>query len=691
MSKNYTWLYNRLRSMSLPEMIFRMSQFVQKKTERSSMGWQPLVRLARLPEPILPFDPNQTPAVTFSPEQPIFRHTIDINQPIDWHLDVSTGRRFPKTYAKDADVRSGRNGSAKYVWEINRLLFLPQLAVQYRQTGDRKFLTQFVAISRSWFAENPYLTGVNWYSNIEVNIRLINWFVSWNILDASALAETDPDFKSFVELQWLPAIYQHCVYSHKNPSLYSSANNHLISEYAGLFIAASFWEFPESAAWRAYGKSGLEREMLRQHSRNGVNREEAAEYIQFITDFFLIPYVVGERTGNPFSLAYDGHLIKVLRYIAQFLDCQGTFPRYGDEDDGRVLLLDDCHPHNNFKSLLRSGAILARDPLFKQLSAEWGKSPRFDLKNYVLFGQAGQAIFESIPTQYDLLGSTFYEDEGHFILRKQEIEDNLGQLREIYIHADAAPLGFLSIAAHGHADALSFLMHVDGQVFLADPGTYSYQTDPEWRNYFVSTRAHNTVCIDGQNQAHQAGALLWLDHYETQTLSARTTSEFDQLSAVHNGYKHLNCRHQRTFLFDRTSDVLTLTDIVENYGKQSRLVEVMFHLGPDIQIDATSHNTFILTHPDTTREVGLAVAPELQTEVVTGQIEPARLGWYSDGFYQLQPTTTIRAFMTIEPGQLITLTHQAMIYSISSPAIQVSTQQTHQFVSLSNHLKLPIS
>ena len=490
-----------------------------------------------------------------------------------------------------------------------------------------------------------------------------------------------------METQWLPVIYQHCVYSRENPSHHSSANNHLISEYAGLFVAASFWEFPESAAWRTYAKRGLEREMLIQHSRNGINREEAAEYIQFITDFFLIAQVVGGRTGNPFSLAYDGYLVQILQYIAQFLDCRGTFPRYGDEDDGRVLLLDDDLAHNNFQSLLRSGTVLFSEPLFKQRSAGWGETPRFDLKNYILFGVAGRDAFDAVPLLHDRLTSAFYAHEGHFIIRKQEKGDDPTQPCEIYIHADAAPLGFLSIAAHGHADALSFLMHVDGQVFLADPGTYSYQTDPEWRNYFVSTRAHNTVCIDGQNQALQAGALLWLDHYDTQVLAASSTSETDQVTATHNGYKKLQCRHQRTFLFDRINDTLQLTDIVENYGRQSRLVEVLFHLGPGVGADSIGQNTFVLAHPGTTRPVNVEIDASLQTEAVTGQTEPARLGWYSDGFYRVQPTTTIRAYLTLEAGQLVTLTHRLTVHAepASSNTIPMLKAE-NRYESLSTHV-----
>ncbi|MDB5242668.1 MAG: Heparinase N-terminus, partial [Spirosoma sp.] len=325
----------------------------------------------------------------------------------------------------------------------------------------------------------------------------------------------------------------------------------------------------------------------------------------------------------------------------------------------------------------------------KQRSVGWGKTPRFDLKNYVLFGPAGQLAFEHVPTQHNRLSSVFYPDEGHFISRKQELVEDQAQPHEIYIHADTAPLGFLSIAAHGHADALSFLMHVDGHVFIADPGTYSYQTDPDWRNYFVSTRAHNTVCIDGQNQALQAGALLWLDHYKTQVLHANSTDLSDELTATHNGYKKLHCRHSRSFVFDRISDTLHVTDSVENYGQQARLLEVMFHLGPNIEAKVDSLNTFTLTHPDTSRQVNLIIDAQIKTEAVTGQIEPSRLGWYSDGFYQLQPTTTIRAFKTLEPGQSITLAHQLAVIPApihqkeSSPlkeGIELSTSMSHTYI-----------
>ena len=83
---------------------------------------------------------------------------------------------------------------------------------------------------------------------------------------------------------------------------------------------------------------------------------------------------------------------------------------------------------------------------------------------------------------------------------------------EVRLLVDAGPLGYLSIAAHGHADALSLMLSIGDREILIDPGTYAYHTDPAWRRYFRSTLAHNTVGIDELDQSVQAGNFMWTDH-----------------------------------------------------------------------------------------------------------------------------------------------------------------------------------
>lgn len=620
---------NRLKTFSIAEIPYRVKQLIVKQIENkfSTHKEYPVVQ-------IKPSVPVLAPGIDHTE---IHDDTIHIFGKVfnygniqleDWHRDIFSGKSFPLSFSKKINIRKDPDLSAKCVWEINRLQFLMQIALDYRQTNSEAALNKFIQINRSWKKANPYLSGVNWYSNIEVNLRLINWFLCWEVLNADKLITQNETFKTFVTEDWLPLIYQHCIYSYKNPSKYSSANNHLISEYAGLFVAAVKWPFQESKQWIRYAQNGLETEIINQHSKNGVNKEEAAEYIQFITDFFLIAYVAGEKTNHHFSKQFKEQLSVILRYIYNFLDCKGNFPKYGDEDDGKCFITDFDESFNNFKSLLTSGSIIFNDPLLKS------KSNGFDLKNQVLFGEAGKKIFDSITEKQFAENSVFYKEEGHFILRKKDAD------KEVYLHFDAAPLGFLSIAAHGHADALSFLLHVDGQPVFADAGTYTYHTEPEWRDYFIGTSAHNTVRINKLNQATIAGSTLWLQHYTCTLLKAETDKETDIIKATHNGYTKYGFAHTREIHFDKKLLQIKITDNIESKNQEEFLMEVPFHLHPAIKIEPVNGHSFKLLN-NAGRNVQIQTDPKLKALVIKGQMEPEITGWYSKSFLQKEQCNTI--------------------------------------------------
>jgi len=628
------WYFNRLKTMSFAEILFRVRQSCQKQYEL-------LAYKSVLPSSDLHGTSDKIIYTDFKKIK-LYGHKINIfgkefdylTGDIDWHRDIFSGESFPVTFSKKINIRSNPDASAKNVWEINRLQFLPRIAINYKVSGNEEYLTQFVKILSSWIDRNPYLMGVNWYSNIEINIRLINWFLCWQILDTHKICEYNSLFKSFVEEKWIPSIYQHCYYSYHNPSYYSSANNHLISEYAGLFIASSFWKFDESEKWLKYSAIGLEKEIQVQHS-SGINKEEAAEYIQFITDFFLISYVVGVKSGKPFSEQYQRQLHSIFAYIANFLDCDSNFPKYGDEDDGKCISLDEDEKFNNFRSLLTSGAIIFDDPECKE------RSNGFDLKNYLLFGEKGENEFESIPDIRTNKVSKFYSDEGHFIFRKSE------KNKEIYLHFDAAPLGFLSIAAHGHADALSFILNVDGQPVFIDSGTYTYHTEPDWRHYFIGTLAHNTLRINGHDQAVNGGPTLWIRHYKTVILGQLSGGDTEHVQATHDGYVGDNIRHIREVVFHRLREEFEITDTIELLKGRKAIVEIPFHLHPALNFANLTKNTFLISG-DGIRRTEFQVDEKLDPQVIKGQLQPEILGWYSDSFMKKEATNAIYCKVQVE-------------------------------------------
>jgi hypothetical protein len=483
------------------------------------------------------------------------------------------------------------------------------------------------------------MVGVNWYSNIEINIRLIVWFVCWEILDVNKLTESDNKFREFVDKRWLPLIYQHCKYSYANPSKYSSANNHLIAEAAGLFIASSYWRFQESPTWCAYAKKVLEKEIVQQHSPNGVNKEESAEYIQFILDFFLYAYVVGQKTGNPLSDKYKDMLERIFTYIDDFLDSQGNFPKYGDEDDGKVIRWATDNSFNNFKSLLQSASIIYKDSRFKT------KVRECDIKNLFLFGDEGKGIYDRLIVGDDDFSSKFYVDEGHYIFK-----NNNGR-NSIYLHFDIAPLGYLSIAAHGHADALSIMLNVNGQPFIVDSGTYTYHTEPEWRRYFIGTLAHNTIRIDGKDQAIIGGPTMWLNHYKVSTLKTEKNDSFEIVKGTHSGYNKEGVSHYRQITFDKKLSRFFIEDIVEIHDREKHKIEIPFHLHPRIMIMEVERNNYTLSDGHTT--VRMVLDKQLTPKIISGSKDPI-LGWYSPSFGVKEPCPVIYSMVETDKSLLIT-------------------------------------
>jgi len=439
-------------------------------------------------------------------------------------------------------------------------------------------------------------------------------------------------FKTFVNDIWLPLIELHGMHAYRFESKYSSSNNHLIAEASGLFIVGCYWSFKNSLKWISKGQQLLETEIVKQHTPKGINREEASEYIQFITDFFLIANLVGERTKNSFSAKYKETLRSICSYISTLMDASGHVPYYGDDDDGKVLSLDFDGSQNNFQSLLTSAAILFEDASFKQTGN------KFDLKNYILFGPKAGEKFDALRSKAATTSTNLFQEEGHFLIKKNSDQG------EIYLHIDVAVLGYLSIAAHGHADALSFFLHIDGIPYIVDPGTYTYHSYPEWRAYFKGTIAHNTIRIDGLDQATNSGPCLWTDHFEPEILEVSDTKEAIKIQGSHTGYEKIGVKHNRTYQFDKVNDTIIIHDQIVAADQKVHTYELPLHLHPQIRISQEQENQFSISRHHK-RSVQLKLDKQLKTTIIRGSENPI-LGWYSPSFLQKEPTSVI--YSTLE-------------------------------------------
>jgi len=552
----------------------------------------------------------------------------DLERP-DWFRDPVTGRRSdPDRYAFRVDHRSQeRSGNVKQVWEIARLQHLTLLASAWALSHEERYARRVDEQLRSFWRENPFLSGIHWTSGIELGLRLIS--VAW----IRRLLDDWPGVKGLFEENGLAVrqIRWHQEYLDSFRSRGSSANNHVIAEAAGQLVAScAFPWYPRSERWRHASARLLERELLRNTFPSGVNRELASDYHPFVAELGFLAAVEAEASGHPLSPQVWQRLTAMADSAAALLDEQLRPPRQGDSDEGRALLLDPPAP-NTWPALLGTA-----DALVGRL--DWWPRPPDGAGRVMVGALAGaRRRIEGRPGQRP----SRFADAGLTLLRTS------GQ-NEIWCRCDGGPHGYLGIAAHAHADALSVEVRYAGLDILADPGTYCYHGERAWRSYFRSTIAHNTVELGGRNSSSERGPFMWARHAQAREIEVIDDGDIARWTAEHDGYASLDppASHRRSVLLDRASRSIDIIDEIVS-GHDVRLA---FHLGPQVQV-ALDGSCAILTWPETAMPgaARLELPVGLRWSLHRGQDSPI-LGWYSPGLGRRVPAFTLLGCGRCAPG-----------------------------------------
>jgi Heparinase II/III-like protein/Heparinase II/III N-terminus len=550
----------------------------------------------------------------------------------DWFYDPVTGRRAAADrYAFRINPRSEeQTGNVKQVWEISRLQHLTLLAAAWFLTGEDAYAARVAEHLRSWWRENPFLSGVNWTSGIEIGIRLISLVWIRRLLDdwpqiADLFEHNDVALR---QIRW------HQQYLAGFRSRGSSANNHVIAEAAGQFIASSaFPWFRESSSWQRESGRLLERELARNTFPSGINRELASEYHCFVAELGLLAAVESEGAGFSLDAALWQGLCAMVDSAAALVDQSLRPPRQGDADEGKALMLD-AHTDNGWPSLLAlGGVVFGRLPWWPEVAADTGST---------LIG-AFLGKSRSMPDRPRDKPWRF-ADAGITLLRTSGDRDP-----EIWCRCDGGPHGYLSIAAHAHADALSVEVRCGGVEVLADPGTYCYHGEPEWRSYFRSTLAHNTIELDGRNQSSDGGPFLWLRHAKAREIQVSDIGDAAEWTAEHDGYVSPSAPawHRRCVGLDRASRTI---DIVDEVADSSHDLRLAFHLGPEVRVELDGSVAMLCWSsaavPGTAR---LELPESLKWSLHRGETDPI-LGWYSSGLGRRTPTFMLLGRGRSAPG-----------------------------------------
>ena len=526
-----------------------------------------------------------------------------IGKRIPWHTDFKSGYTWPLKYYLDmfpvAPINSAAYEKGEYdvkiPYELSRFQHLPTLGKAYWLSGDEKYAREFIDEINDWIENNPYPYGVNWTCSMDIAIRAVNWVWGfyffkdspeitdeflWNFLNS--LLHHGKHIEENLERTSRTAELVNTVLVHGRLNLNTLRSawrgintNHYLSDVVGLvYLGILFPEIEDAKRWRDFGIRELISEMRNQVYPDGADYEGSISYHRLVTELFLSATLLCLKNNVAFPAWYMERLERMVEFVMYYTKPDGTAPQIGDNDDGRLHILSNYGNWNRLdhRYLLSIGAVLFNRADFKDAAGE------FHEEAFWLVGEEGLEKFKELPDKKTPVNSKASVEGGFYIMR----QNNHYMIVDCVMHNRRASSG------HKHNSLLSFELFAYDKTFIVDPGAYIYTADKEMRNLFRSTKYHNTVVVDGEEQNRiDENELFKIEPDATVTVSRwESTPGYDVLIMEHNGYGRLKnpVIHQREILFNKAKGFWLVRDTLNGDGQHQ--YDLYFHFAPiEIEFD----------------------------------------------------------------------------------------------------------
>jgi hypothetical protein len=542
---------------------------------------------------------------------------------MDWYTDPRRGVTYPRVPAWQINYRTGAQPDAIMpVWWLNRHQHLMPVAVAYFVTGEERYAQTIAQQLEHWLGACEYPYGPAWCTGIEAGVRVLTWSWLFRLLFSHGRPAT---FTDALLLAWFRAVRQHVRFIDAHWARYSSTNNHTIAEAVGVLAAACTWPalLPEQH-WLRRARAHLRHACARQIAADGVDQEQSLSYHAFVLELLVNAWLADES---------------LQRELQPLLQCMAAFVRaclagtaapveFGDSDEAVATGI-----------LTRAPAYYAQVATAAEAVREPGAVGSFAPAASDVFWYVGDA------TPAGAAHATDNFQRGGYVLWRGAVDTGI----TAKLLVDVGPLGLGTLAAHGHADALAFALHINGEPVFVDCGTYAYHGEPAWRAYFRSTRAHNTLRLNDRDQARMCGPFLWRQHYRVRLHHAVASADQFDLAAEHDGYlASCGVIHRRHIAWHPLQRCWAIEDVL--LGGKAVDVEWLLHVHPEREVQCDGASVTI-------RGTGYCVQVQcpagLTVRVARGEVAPP-LGWYSPRFGVKEPCATICASGRVEPATPMT-------------------------------------
>jgi uncharacterized heparinase superfamily protein len=425
------------------------------------------------------------------------------------------------------------DASVSQLWRYHLHYFelVEDLAVQ-AWLGERAAAFEtFRRLVRSWLAANQRIEGDGWHP-YTISLRCVNWCHAATVF-ATELA-TDPTFaaelagSTFAQLRYLARNIE-----------FDVRGNHIIENLRALVTGGIAFDGDEARRWIETALGLLRSEVAEQILPDGGHFERVPAY-HVVVARDLLEIAVLLRNNRELPSWLEDAVARMLTFADFMIMADGHLPLLKD------TTFDGLDPHE----LLAAGAIFFRD-------GRWKRSDDPGFTGRLFFGSEGVALFATLR-ENDAARVTEHRLQSEYVVIRPSESSSLildvGRPCPDYL------------PAHAHADLFSFELCLEKKRVVVDSGVYLYESGP-WRDSFRSTRAHNTVEVNGENQSEVWASFRVARRARPRFVQFTPWADGAVAQAEHDGYERLPeaVRHRRTLAM--SGDAVVVID--QLFAKES--------------------------------------------------------------------------------------------------------------------------
>jgi uncharacterized heparinase superfamily protein len=446
------------------------------------------------------------------------------------------------------------------------------LNVDLTSLQDQPLLHKATRIALDWCDQNFSGSEMGWHPFF-LSLRIVNWlkYLVRNGHHAEELGDAD-------SVQRILGSLRIQVLSLENRLEKELLANHLLKNAKALVFAGTLLDAPESGRWRSLGERLLLEQVAEQILSDGGHIERSPMYHAWVLDHLL-------DVQNLFS-SCSPEMSGCGEVVSECIERMANYLSQIIHPDGEIPLLNDSQ-----LGVTRPTPLIIEDV---------GLSQRHDV-------QTGTQM-------------RIFPDSGYAVIRDYGSDS--------FLIFDCGRVGPDYQPGHGHSDVLSYELTLHGQRVIVDTGVSSYEPGPQ-RHYERSTAAHNTLRIDGAEQAEIWGSFRIGRRPSVSPIRSREFAESQFVQGTHFGYERLGVVHSRAIVHLSTN-AWVFADRVSGSGEHR--VESFLHFHPDIDVKPISEPNFLAAQvilPRWSFTLNECRYIVMAMDTITAQLTEA---WYSPGF-----------------------------------------------------------